>query len=110
MRTEAFRQLYVRSSGGTYYSQAVGVPAGDNAVSLDAVATAAPSGTTSVDLEESNDAENWLPSIGGSTVSLDASNRYKTGLWTGVASRYVRVKASTSGEAFISVGVESSGQ
>ena len=105
----AAAEMYVRTNL-TAYTRAVEIPTGENAVSVSAVATSLFSGGVTVDLEEGDDLQNWIPAAGGSSLSLDASKRQAFGAWTGVASRYVRAKVVSTGGAFVSIDVVTSSQ
>ena len=76
------------------------------------VATSSPGArSVAVDLEEGNELENRLPARTGTPLTRSSTDRFKAGMWTGIASRYVRVKltSNTTG-TFASVGLETSSQ
>lgn len=103
MYTQVATQLVVTTTAAVF-SQAVSME-GANAVQVSLTAFNLNSATITVQLQESNDLQNWADVSGASfTVS---SAYYGTNKTTGIASAYVRLKytIATGGPAVLSAGI-----
>jgi hypothetical protein len=101
------RKLGLESAG--YFEHSQGVEMVGNAVQLDLTVVEISGGATvSVGLQTGNDLENWV--IFGSGVTPTSIGHYSY-VWTGVASRYVRlIYTLSTGRAVLAAGIETSDQ
>lgn len=96
MYSQVFSRLHVSGSGSAEYSQAVQVGEA-NAAQMDLVvyAITGSSATLTIQLQESNDLENWKDK--GSASTATAIGYTLGSLTTSISSSYVRMKISITG-------------
>lgn len=102
MRSNLFERLALASSTLSEVSQAVTMD-GANAAQVDVVVFSL-SGTSpqvSIQLQESNDLENWRDR--GSATTISAVGYTLTAAVTAIATAYVRVKVTASGTSPVTV-------
>lgn len=103
MYTQVASRLSIQSGSDPSYSQAVSM-AGGNAVYVDITTFSISASTLTVEVEVSNDLENWVKT--GASVDFTSAG-YDTVAATAISSAYVRLSYSfeSTSKAIVAAGV-----